>query len=84
MIADYISITPLQVELVPDDCRGRWRGIVGLCSGLASIPAPIIGGLIWENLGGTYLILTPILIDLLLRIPMLTTIPEKINTNHRR
>jgi len=76
-ITDYIATDPLQVELVPIDCRGRWRGIVGLCGGLASIPAPIIGGMIWENLGPTYLILSQILLDLLVRIPLLTTIPEK-------
>lgn len=78
-IADYIAIDPLQVELVPIDCRGRWRGIVGLCGGLASIPAPIIGGMIWEIMGPSYLILTPILLGLFVRIPILTTIPEKRN-----
>lgn len=38
----YGSMTP---ELVPKDCIGRWRGLIGLCTGLVSIPAPIIGGL---------------------------------------
>jgi len=83
-IADYIATDPLQVELVPIDCRGRWRGIVGLCSGLASIPAPIIGGMIWEIMGPSYLILTPILLGLLVRIPILTTIPEKRNFVRKR
>jgi len=78
-IADYIAIDPLQVELVPIDCRGRWRGIVGLVGGLASIPAPIIGGIIWEIIGPNYLIFTPILLGLFVRLPLLTIIPEKKN-----
>lgn len=48
------------VELVPIDCIGRWRGILGLFGGFISIPAPIIGGIFWENLGLSCLILIPI------------------------
>jgi len=77
LIVGYISLSPLQTELVPVEYRGRWRGILGTFSGLASIPAPIIGGMIWDTLGPSALILAPILIDLLVRIPLLTTIPEK-------
>jgi MFS family permease len=77
LIVGYVSISPLQTELVPIEYRGRWRGILGMFSGLASIPAPIIGGLIWDSMGPSALILAPILIDLLVRIPILTTIPEK-------
>jgi len=76
-IAEYIATDPLQVELVPIDCRGRWRGIVGLCGGLASIPAPIIGGMIWEKMGPNYLIIISMLLGLFVRIPILATIPEK-------
>ncbi len=43
---------------------------------LIAIPAPIIGGIIWEKLSPTYLILLPIALDLLLRIPIFSTVPE--------
>ena len=76
-IVDYVAIDPLQVELAPINIRGRWRGIVGFCGGLASIPAPIIGGIIWENLGPSYLLITSLLLDMGVRMPLLTTIPEK-------
>lgn len=69
------SITP---ELVPIEYIGRWRGIINLFTGLASIPAPIIGGVIWERLGPSYVFLLPIVIDLLIRLPLLATIPETI------
>ncbi|MBO3804182.1 MAG: MFS transporter [Candidatus Brockarchaeota archaeon] len=75
-IAEYVATDPLQVELVPIDCRGRWRGIVGLFGGLASIPAPIVGGMIWEKMGPNYLIFTSMLLGLFVRIPILATIPE--------
>ncbi|MFQ6127041.1 MAG: MFS transporter [Candidatus Heimdallarchaeota archaeon] len=77
MIVGFVCLTPLQVELVPIEYRGRWRGILGLVSGLVSIPAPIIGGLIWNLMGPSVLILSPILIDLLIRMPLLFTIPER-------
>jgi MFS family permease len=76
-IVGYVARDPLQVELVPIDLRGRWRGIVGLCSGLASIPAPIIGGIVWEKIGPAFLILTPILLNALIIIPILSTLPGK-------
>lgn len=77
MVANYVAVTPLTVARVPIDCIGRWRGVLGLFGGLASIPAPIIGGVIWEAVGPHYLILLPVAISILVKIPILTTIPEK-------
>lgn len=75
-IAGFICITPLMAELVPIDCLGRWRGIIGMVGALVSIPAPIIGGLVWETIGPHYLFLIVMLIDMFIRIPILTKIPE--------
>jgi MFS family permease len=72
----YGSMTP---ELVPSDCIGRWRGLIGLFTGLVSIPAPIIGGFIWEYIGPEWVFIFPIIIDLFLRIPIIYTIPETLN-----
>jgi len=74
----YGSMTP---ELVPPDCMGRWRGLIGLCTGLASIPAPIIGGLIWERLGPEWVLITITAIDILVRTPLLASVPETLNQN---
>jgi MFS family permease len=70
------AMTP---ELIPNDYIGRWRGILGLFSGLVSIPAPIIGGIIWEHIGSHYIFLIPIFVELFLRIPLIKTIPETLN-----
>ena len=69
----YGSMTP---ELVPADCLGRWRGLIGLFTGLAAIPAPIVGGFIWERLGPGWVFIIPTLIDLFVRLPLLYTVPE--------
>jgi MFS family permease len=71
----------MTLELVPVEQRGRWSGVLGLFRGLATIPAPVIGGLIWRELGPMYVFLIPLAVDLLLRIPLLTTIPETLRTD---
>ena len=72
------SMTP---ELVPRECIGRWRGLISLFTGLVSIPAPIIGGYIWAHLGPAWVFIIPTLIDLLVRLPLIHTVPE---TLHRK
>jgi hypothetical protein len=54
----------------------RWGGVLGLFGGLVTIPAPVIGGLIWRGLGSMYVLLLPLVVDLFLRISLLMTIPE--------
>ena len=66
----------MTLELVPLEQQGRWGGLLGLFAGLVTIPAPIIGGLIWRELGAVYVFLIPIALDLLLRVPLLSTVPE--------
>jgi len=70
------AMTP---ELVPKQFIGRWRGIIGLCTGLITIPAPIIGGLVWKHLGPEWVFIIPIFIDILVRLPILSTVPETLN-----
>jgi len=63
-------------ELVPVERMGKWSGALGLFRGLIAIPAPAIGGVIWRELGPQYVFLIPLVIDLVLRISLLTTVPE--------
>lgn len=64
------------LELVPLEQQGRWSGLLGLFRGLASVPAPLIGGFVWRELGPMYVFIIPIALDLFLRIPLLLTLPE--------
>jgi MFS family permease len=67
----------IALELVPPNQRGRWLGITNAVSSIARIPAPLIGGLLYQG-GSSYLIfLIPLLLDLGLRMPLLAwKIPE--------
>jgi MFS family permease len=69
----------MTLELVPVNRMGRWSGLIGLFRGLVTIPAPILGGLIWDNLNPMYVFLLPIGVDFLLKLPLLATIPETLS-----
>ena len=77
----YVAYGAMTPELVPRDCIGRWRGLIGLCLGLASIPGPIVGGWIWENLGPTWVFIVPIFVEFLIRMPLLYTVPETLHNS---
>jgi MFS family permease len=66
----------MTLELVSVERMGRWSGALGLFQGLVTIPGPILGGLIWRELGPVYVFLIPLGLDLMLKIPLLSTIPE--------
>jgi MFS family permease len=66
----------MTLELLPLEQQGRWGGLLSLFTGLVTIPAPIIGGLIWRELGPMYVFVIPIVFDLFFRVPLLTTVPE--------
>jgi MFS family permease len=75
----YVAYGAMTAELVPRDCIGRWRGLIGLCLGLAAIPGPIVGGLIWERLGPMWVFIIPIFVELFIRMPLLYTVPETLH-----
>jgi len=70
----------MTLELVSLERIGRWSGVLGLFQGLITIPAPILGGLGWIEHGPIYVFLIPLVVDLLIRIPILTTIPETLKS----
>jgi len=70
----------MALELVPVERIGKWSGLLGLFRGLVAVPAPVIGGLIWRELGPMYVFLIPLAVDLLLRVPLLSSIPETLGT----
>jgi MFS family permease len=71
-----VIIGAMTPELIPSQYVGRWRGILGLFAGIVSIVAPIIGGMIWETLGPTFLFLIATLIEITITLPLITTIKE--------
>ena len=66
----------MAAEIVPQKQMGRWTGIVSLVRGLTSIPAPLIGGVIWDQLGPHYVFIATIAVDILARLPLLASVRE--------
>ncbi len=69
----------MAAEIMPQEQMGRWIGVIGLFRGVLSIPAPIVGGLIWEHIGPQYVFLAAIAIDICLRLPLLALVRETLH-----
>jgi MFS family permease len=69
----------MTADIMPQGQMGRWIGIVSLFRGLLSIPAPVIGGLIWQHVGPQYVFLVAIAIDACIRLPLLATVHETLH-----
>jgi MFS family permease len=70
------AINAMMIERVSLEQQGRWSGLLGLFRGLVTIPAPILGGWIWRELGPAYVFVLPLVIDLAIRIPLLISVRE--------
>ena len=67
----------LGLELVPAGQRGRWLGITSTFSSVLRIPAPIIGGLLYEGANPGLIFLVPLALDLGVRLPLIAfKVPE--------
>jgi MFS family permease len=62
-------------EMVPHEKRGRWFGVEGLLN-ISTIPASLVGGLLWERGFMVEVLLFPVLLELLIVLPLLASIPE--------
>jgi MFS family permease len=66
-------------EIVPKEQMGRWIGLIGLIRGFVSVPAPLLGGLIWEHVGPQYVFVFAVVLDAALRLPLLASIRETLH-----
>jgi MFS family permease len=66
-------------EIVPKEQMGRWIGLIGLIRGFVSVPAPLLGGLIWEHIGPQYVFIFAVVLDAVLRLPLLASIRETLD-----
>jgi MFS family permease len=78
--ASFLISSAMTAEMVPRKHMGRWTGLMTLFGGLVSIPAPILGGAMWQRLGPASVFVAAIAIDALIRIPLLATVPETLGT----
>jgi MFS family permease len=83
--AGGVSFTPfitMHWEMVPDEKRGRWFGVEGLMN-LSTIPANILGGVLWQAGFMREVLLLPIALEVLFVIPILMTVPDTLGRNDR-
>ena len=69
----------IEMELVPAEQMGRWIGLNRLVKALFGASMALIGGIIWDKIGPQYVFLIYVGIDLV-RIPLLMSIPETLNS----
>jgi MFS family permease len=78
-VLSYIPFMTMYWELVPTEKRGRWFGFTGIFNTFMTIPAFMLGGLLW-NIGMMELvIILPVFIDILVIIPILSMIPDTLS-----
>jgi len=81
---EWIIWSTMAMELVDESKRGRWGGMLMMFNNLARIPAPIIGGILYQTVNPAMLFLLPVTIDLFLRLPTLITTPETLKMTLRQ
>jgi MFS family permease len=74
----------MTAEVMPQEQMGRWIGVVSFFRGLVSIPAPILGGLLWERIGPQYVFFAAIAIDISLRLPLLAGVRETLHLTRNK
>jgi len=66
----------MERELVPPEQMGRWLGIVRFSRMLLNAIVAVISGIIWDRIGPQYVFWAFIALDLILRAPLLISMPE--------
>lgn len=66
----------MERELVPAEQMGRWLGIARFFRMLLNAGLTFVSGLIWDKIGPQYVFLAYVGLDLVLRIPLLISMPE--------
>ncbi len=66
----------MERELVPAEQMGRWLGIARFFRMLFNACLASVAGLIWDMLGAQYVFLVFIGLDIVLRMPLLVSMPE--------
>jgi len=79
-----MAFNTMSMEMVPREYRGRWTGFVSLLQNLIRVPALLLGGYIYENIDPTLVFTIPLIVDVLVRMPILRTIPDTLGAMRAR
>jgi MFS family permease len=79
----FIPFITMNFEMVPQAKRGRWLGLTGFFS-IICVPASIVAGVMWQQGRMIEVLLFPLLAELLIALPILTTIPDTLGRTTTR
>ena len=78
-----VTAGAMAYELVPKMHMGRWLGITRFFRMLLAAMAATLAGLIWDHIGPAYVFIVVIGLELVIRMPLLITMPETLHLkNH--
>jgi MFS family permease len=66
----------MERELVPAEQMGRWLGIARFFRMISNAALTFLAGIIWDKIGPQYVFLAFVGLDLVLRMPLLLSMPE--------
>jgi len=69
----------MSFEMVPAHQMGRWIGLMRFCRMVLSSITAFLAGIIWDTVGPEFVFLTVMALDILIRLPLLISIPETLN-----
>ena len=73
----------MERELVPADRMGRWLGITRCFRMLFNAAMAFLAGLIWDKIGPQYVFVAFVALDLLIRMPLLISMPETLKSRFK-
>jgi len=71
----FIPFITMFWETVPEGKRGRWFGFSGIFS-IFAVPASMLGGFMWQAGLMELVLISPVVIEVLIMMPMLSMIPD--------
>ncbi len=71
----------IERELVPSEQMGRWLGINRFFRMMLSAFLALTAGIIWDKIGPQYIFIGFVAVDLLIRLPLLVSIPETLHAS---
>lgn len=69
----------IERELVPPEQMGRWIGVNRLFKMVLGACLALAAGVIWDRVGPQYIFIFFVAVDLLIRMPLLISIPETLH-----
>ena len=74
-------IAAIERELVPPEQMGRWTGMNRFVKMALGGVLALMAGIIWDTIGPQYLFILTVVIDLVVRMPLLLSIPETLHSH---